>query len=47
MESVILTPHTAGMPDGLRFHRWRYLFFAENARRVASGQAPLHALNRP
>jgi D-3-phosphoglycerate dehydrogenase len=47
MENVILTPHTAGMPDGPRFHRRRYRFFAENARRVASGQAPLNALNRP
>ena len=47
MENVILTPHTAGMPDGLRFHRRRYLFFAENACRVANGQAPLNALNRP
>jgi D-3-phosphoglycerate dehydrogenase len=47
MEKVILTPHTAGMPGGLRSHRRRYLFFAENARRVASGLAPLHALNRP
>jgi len=47
MENVILTPHTAGMPDGLRLHRRRYLFFAENACRVANGQAPLNALNRP
>jgi phosphoglycerate dehydrogenase-like enzyme len=45
LENVILTPHTGGMPDGLRFHRKRYLFFAENIRRVSGGQAPLNALN--
>jgi phosphoglycerate dehydrogenase-like enzyme len=45
LDNVILTPHTGGMPDGLRFHRKRYLFFVENIRRVSSGQAPLNALN--
>ena len=46
MQSVILTPHTAGMPDGLKFHRKRYEFFLENIRRVSQGQVPLNALNQ-
>ncbi|MEG0793064.1 MAG: NAD(P)-dependent oxidoreductase, partial [Lachnospiraceae bacterium] len=27
LKKVILTPHTAGMPDGLKFHKARYAFF--------------------
>ncbi|MEW6334558.1 MAG: NAD(P)-dependent oxidoreductase [Thermodesulfobacteriota bacterium] len=46
MENVILTPHTAGMPDGLKFHRKRYAYFRENILRVSQGKAPLNALNR-
>ncbi len=46
MENVILTPHTAGTPEGLRFYQRRYDFFRENIRRVENGQAPLNALNR-
>lgn len=46
MENVILTPHTAGMPDGLRFHRKRYAYFRENILRVSQGKVPLNALNR-
>ena len=40
LPNVILTPHTAGLPDGVRFHRRRYLFFAENIRRVLEEQPP-------
>ncbi len=46
MTNVILTPHTAGMPDGLKFHRKRYAFFVENITRVLGGKVPLNALNR-
>jgi D-3-phosphoglycerate dehydrogenase len=46
MENVILTPHTAGMPDGLRLNWKRYAFFVENILRLSQGRAPLNALNR-
>jgi phosphoglycerate dehydrogenase-like enzyme len=46
MKNVILTPHTAGMPDGLKFHEKRYAFFLENIKRVSLGMIPLNALNR-
>jgi phosphoglycerate dehydrogenase-like enzyme len=46
MENVILTPHTAGMPEGLGFHQKRYAYFLENILRVSQGKAPLNALNR-
>lgn len=46
MKNVILTPHTAGMPDGLKFHQKRYAYFRENILRVSQGKAPLNALNR-
>jgi D-3-phosphoglycerate dehydrogenase len=46
LDNVILTPHTAGMPDGLKFHKKRYEYFVENIKRVAAKRAPLNALNR-
>lgn len=46
MGNVILTPHTAGMPDGLKFHQKRYAYFRENILRVSQGKVPLNALNR-
>jgi D-3-phosphoglycerate dehydrogenase len=46
MKNVILTPHTAGMPDGLKFHKKRYAFFRENITRLSQGMIPLNALNR-
>jgi D-3-phosphoglycerate dehydrogenase len=46
MENVILTPHTAGMPEGLRFHQKRYAYFLENILRVSQGKVPLNALNQ-
>ncbi|MCE5262360.1 MAG: phosphoglycerate dehydrogenase [Deltaproteobacteria bacterium] len=45
-ENVILTPHTAGMPDGFKFHQKRYAYFRENIGRVSRGLAPHNALNR-
>jgi D-3-phosphoglycerate dehydrogenase len=47
LSNVLLTPHTAGSPDGPRFHRKRFEFFRENIRRVSEGKAPMGALNRP
>lgn len=46
LDNVILSPHTAGMPDGLKFHKKRYEYFVENIKRVAAHRAPLNALNR-
>ncbi|MDR2361600.1 MAG: hypothetical protein LBD91_02610, partial [Prevotellaceae bacterium] len=39
-DNVILTPHTAGMPDGLKFHKKRYAFFIENIKKVIAGKEP-------
>jgi len=46
MDNVILTPHTAGMPDGLKFHERRYAFFIDNIRKVMEGKRPTSALNQ-
>ena len=43
--NVILTPHTAGFPDGVNFHAGRYRFFAENIQRLLDGRVPENALN--
>jgi len=41
LDNVILTPHTAGLPDGPKFHGKRYAFFAENIKRLEKGEALL------
>ena len=46
LDTVILTPHTAGMPDGLKFHKKRYEFFVDNIQRVLIGKKPHNALNQ-
>jgi D-3-phosphoglycerate dehydrogenase len=46
LSNVILTPHTAGMPDGLKFHKKRYDFFVKNIRRVENGEEPASKLNQ-
>ena len=46
LKNVILTPHTAGEPDGLFFHSNRFKFFAENIRRVSRGKTPKNVLNQ-
>ena len=46
LKNVLLTPHTAGMPDGLKFHKTRYQFFLRNIQLVLSGKAPMSALNK-
>ncbi len=46
LSNVILTPHTAGMPDGLKFHKKRYDFFVNNIKRVQNGKEPESKLNQ-
>lgn len=43
LPNMMLTPHTAGYPDGEKFHARRYAFFAENIRRFETGE-PLRCL---
>jgi phosphoglycerate dehydrogenase-like enzyme len=45
LDNVILSPHAAGEPDGVYFHKRRFQFFAANIRRVFDGKAPQNALN--
>ena len=47
LNNVILTPHMAGEPDGLFFHKKRLQFFADNILRVLNGKLPQNALNDP
>lgn len=44
--NVILTPHTAGMPDGRKFHKKRYDFFINNIKRIEHGEEPESKLNQ-
>lgn len=44
--NVILTPHTAGMPDGRKFHKKRYDFFITNIKRIENGEEPESKLNQ-
>ena len=46
LRNVILTPHTAGMPDGHKFHKKRYDFFVNNIKRVENGEEPENKLNQ-
>ena len=39
------SPHTAGYPDGPRYHRKRYAFFAENIEKVMRDETPEGCLN--
>lgn len=47
LENVILTPHTAGLPDGPGFHRTRYAFFVSNIEKLLRGETPENRLNLP
>ena len=40
LENVILTPHTAGLPDGVMYHKKRYEFFVKNIERVMKNETP-------
>ena len=44
LKNVLLTHHTAGYPDGPKFHRKRYLFFAENIQKLAEGLEPANRM---
>ena len=45
LDNVILTPHTAGYPDGPKFHEKRSAFFAANIQRWLAGDEPQGRLN--
>lgn len=45
LDNVILTPHTAGYPDGPKFHEKRSAFFAANIQRWLKGDEPQGRLN--
>ena len=45
LPNVLLTPHTAGYPDGVKLHEKRYSFFAANIQRAWRGQLPGNLLN--
>ncbi|MBQ8093594.1 MAG: phosphoglycerate dehydrogenase [Clostridia bacterium] len=47
LENVILTPHTAGLPDGVKYHRKRYDFFVRNIKRVMNNEIPDCRINHP
>ena len=44
--NVVLTPHTAGMPDGTKFHETRYRFFVQNILKIQRNETPLNNLNQ-
>lgn len=45
LDNVILTPHTAGYPDGPKFHTKRIAYFAANIQRWLAGDEPQGKLN--
>lgn len=45
LKNVVLTPHTAGMPDGTKFHETRYRFFVQNISKIQQNEPPLNNLN--
>lgn len=45
LPNVLLTPHTAGLPDGVKFHEKRYRFFARNIARAFVGETPENLRN--
>jgi D-3-phosphoglycerate dehydrogenase len=47
LDNVILSPHNAGEPDGLFFHKKRFQFFAANIKRVLAGKPLQNVLNEP
>ena len=46
LPNVLLTPHTAGYPDGVKLHAGRYSFFSGNLQRAWRGEPPENLLNR-
>lgn len=47
LPNVILTPHIAGLPDGVRYHARRFAFFAENICRFIKGDKPENCVMGP
>lgn len=45
LENVILTPHTAGLPDGVKFHKKRCAFFVSNIEHILKNEAPECRIN--
>ena len=45
LENVILTPHTAGLPDGVKFHKKRCAYFIRNIERILNGEPPEGRVN--
>ena len=45
LNRVILTPHTAGLPDGVKYHKKRYAFFAQNIEKVLRNELPECRIN--
>lgn len=45
LPNVLLTPHTAGLPDGVKYHRARYAFFVSNIEKVWAAQRPACLIN--
>lgn len=43
--NVILTPHTAGLPDGTKFHAKRQAFFVKNIQKLLNNEIPDNLLN--
>ncbi len=46
LDNVILTPHTAGLPDGVKFQKKRYEFFVSNIERIMRNETPECCLNQ-
>ncbi len=45
LKNVLLTPHTAGLPDGIKYHKKRYAFFVRNIEKVMRHETPECCLN--
>lgn len=46
LQRVILTPHTAGFPDGAKYHKKRYDFFVSNIEKMMRSEEPECRLNK-
>ena len=46
LQRVILTPHTAGFPDGVKYHKKRYDFFVSNIEKMMRSEEPECRLNK-
>ncbi len=46
LNNVIITPHTAGMPDGTKYHKERYRYFVQNILKIQNNETPQNNLNQ-